>query len=96
MKAVHHDGNSALHRIVWMSVYPQEEIFRLLALETDQINRQSKYGMTPLMLAAHKCSRNAIRVLLELGADPSNVNYAAVGPCTALSILLDKIFWKRI
>ncbi|GFN82712.1 ankyrin [Plakobranchus ocellatus] len=82
--AVDKEGNSALHIMV-MSDEPQEETLRLF---TFQCNQRNKHGMTPLMLAARRCCKKAVRILLELGADPNIVNCNFEQPHTALSILL--------
>ncbi|GFO39900.1 LOW QUALITY PROTEIN: ankyrin repeat protein [Plakobranchus ocellatus] len=88
MVAVDNEGNSALHIMVDMSVYPQEEIVRLFEFQCNQAN---KHGLTPLMLAAQGCHTEAVRILLEIGADPNIVNCKSGQPHTALSIVLDKV-----
>ncbi|GFO16704.1 ankyrin repeat-containing protein [Plakobranchus ocellatus] len=87
MTAVDHSGNSALHLMVEKSDEPQEEIFRLFVFHCNQTN---KHGMTPLMLAAEARHLKAVRILLELGADPNIINFKIRQPYTALSGVLDK------
>ncbi|GFN78173.1 ankyrin repeat domain-containing protein 50 [Plakobranchus ocellatus] len=104
IKAVDNDGKCALHHMIscyhLKSIFcrrmrfhhPQRETLRLLAIDDDQINRQSNDGMTPLMEAAGLEFEEAIRLLLELGADPNIVSYASGKPLTALSIFLESGF----
>ncbi|GFO15769.1 serine/threonine-protein phosphatase 6 regulatory ankyrin repeat subunit b [Plakobranchus ocellatus] len=100
IRAVDNDGKSALHHIIRCYHlkfsfrlirfdHPQRETLRLLAIDNDQINRQSNDGMTPLMEAAGLEFEEAMRFLLELGADPNIVSYASGKPLTALSVLLE-------
>ncbi|GFN91155.1 ankyrin repeat protein [Plakobranchus ocellatus] len=84
MAAVDCLGNSAMHIMV-TSDEPQEETLRLFEFQCNKIN---KHGMTPLMLAAQICCENAVRILLELGADPNIVNCGSGEPHTALSLVL--------
>ncbi|GFN82690.1 ankyrin [Plakobranchus ocellatus] len=79
-------GNSALHIILKQSSEPQEETLRLFA---SMCNHISMERMTPLMLAALRCDTKAVRILLELGADPNIVNCDDEGINTALSYVLD-------
>ncbi|GFN85229.1 hypothetical protein PoB_001173500 [Plakobranchus ocellatus] len=67
---------------------PQEETLRLFAFQCNHINKK---GMTPLMLAAKRCHTKAVRILLDLGADPNSVTYESGEPHTALSYVLKEI-----
>ncbi|GFN85204.1 ankyrin homolog [Plakobranchus ocellatus] len=87
MAAVDEEGNSALHMIVKGFGKLQEETFRHLAFQCNEINI---HGMTPLMLAAQRLHTKAVRILLELGADPNIVNFTMAQPHTALSFVLDR------
>ncbi|GFO42561.1 ankyrin repeat-containing protein [Plakobranchus ocellatus] len=87
MAAVDNKGNSALHIIVNQFHEPQEETFRLFAL---QCNQRNKDGATPLMLAAQMGDTKAVRILLELGADPNIVVCRYGRPETALSFMLNR------
>ncbi|GFN79731.1 ankyrin [Plakobranchus ocellatus] len=86
MAAVDNEGNSALHMMVKASDEPQEETLRLFASQCNQINKK---GMTPLMLAAQRRHTQAVKIFLELGADPNIVTYEFGEPHTALSFMLD-------
>ncbi|GFO06809.1 ankyrin repeat-containing domain [Plakobranchus ocellatus] len=71
MTAVDNNDNSALHILMEQFSEPEEEILRLFA---SQYNQFSRYGMTPLMLAAEKCNAKSVKILLKLGADPKMAN----------------------
>ncbi|GFO49542.1 ankyrin repeat-containing protein [Plakobranchus ocellatus] len=86
MAAVDERGDSALHLIADQLDEPKEETLRSFACQCNLINKK---GMTPLMLAAKRCHRKTIRILLELGADPNTVAYEYGKPKTALSIVFD-------
>ncbi|GFN83391.1 ankyrin homolog [Plakobranchus ocellatus] len=88
MRAVDKYGNSALICFLQEHHDAEEEPLRLLAFDNIEINRQSKDGTTPLMVAARRGLENAVRILLELGADP-NIIAQATKPETALSIVLE-------
>ncbi|GFO50455.1 ankyrin repeat domain protein [Plakobranchus ocellatus] len=89
MAALDDHGSTSLLRVMQRSRPLDGELLRLLAYDKDQVNKQTTDGLTPLMLAARKCDLNAIKILLELGADPNVVNNSSENTCTALSILLD-------
>ncbi|GFO00806.1 ankyrin repeat family protein [Plakobranchus ocellatus] len=83
LTAVDMDGNTALHLMLQPRLTVEEKTLRLLACD-GVINRQTKYEQTPLMLAAENFDYKAIKVLLELGADPNIVNNTS----TPLSFVL--------
>ncbi|GFN99232.1 ankyrin-3 [Plakobranchus ocellatus] len=89
MAVLDNDGSTALLRALQSFRGSEEDTLRLLAYDKDQVNKQSKDGLTPLMLAAKKCDFSAVKILLELGADPNIVNDLSEKTCTALSILLE-------
>ncbi|GFN76983.1 ankyrin repeat protein [Plakobranchus ocellatus] len=88
MRAVDDDGNSALMCFL-QGYHGEEEPLRILAFDNVEINRQSKDGTTPLMVAARRGLKSAVRILLELGADPNNIAQATK-PEIALSLVLDR------
>ncbi|GFN83390.1 ankyrin [Plakobranchus ocellatus] len=88
MRAVDNDGNSALICFL-QGRHEEEEPLRMLAFDNVEINRQSKNGFTPLMEATRKSLNNAVRILLELGADP-NIVAQATEPESVLGIAMDR------
>ncbi|GFO12577.1 ankyrin homolog [Plakobranchus ocellatus] len=100
LTAVDKVGNTFLHLMVQSWQCLNEKTLRLLGCDNlvSVINRQTKYGMTPLMLAAEEQNFKAIKVLLELGADPNIVDNASWETCAALSIVLEngeKVFVNK-
>ncbi|GFO39840.1 ankyrin homolog [Plakobranchus ocellatus] len=95
MTAVDKDGNSPLVRVLLVCSAPQEETLRILAYDKEQLNKKTRDGMTPLMIAAEICNVNVIKILLGLGANPNITNKSSDKTVTALSILLDNIQIKR-
>ncbi|GFO43534.1 ankyrin repeat protein [Plakobranchus ocellatus] len=88
MRAVDNYGNSALMSFL-QGHHEEEETLRILEFDNVEINKQLKNGTTPLMEAARRGLKSAVRILLELGADPNNVAQATKQE-TALSIVLDR------
>ncbi|GFO49541.1 ankyrin repeat domain-containing protein 17 [Plakobranchus ocellatus] len=90
MAAVDKKSDFALHIMVNTFDYRHEETLRLFSLQCNLTNRQ---GMTPLMIAVQRrpCINEAVRILLELGADPNIVNGKSGQTHTALSIVLHEV-----
>jgi ankyrin repeat protein len=63
------------------------EMMRLLIENDAYIDSESENGTTPLMMAAFSKSPLAVKLLLEVGADPTLVNH---GNASALDIALSK------
>ncbi|KAK3757892.1 hypothetical protein RRG08_048487 [Elysia crispata] len=93
MKAIDNGGKNAVFQTYKRGyLYDgHHEILQLVASDKDQVNIQMPDGMTPLILAARKHDNKAIKILLEAGADPHKKNNNQE---TALSILLDRYFYK--
>lgn len=85
LNAKDNDGFTALHWAAWSGM-PQSTIL-LVSQGGLDLNAQEKAGYTPLMLAALRGNAAAVRLLLELGADPALKN--AEGK-TALDIATEK------
>ncbi|GFO40271.1 hypothetical protein PoB_006677600 [Plakobranchus ocellatus] len=85
--------NIALSLLLQRYRLPTEKTLRLLTQNKDVIDKQERDGQTPFMLAAQTvdidANIDAIKILLELGADPNIVDKTRGEPCTALSIVLD-------
>ena len=79
------DGFTALHWAAWSGM-PQSTIL-LVSRGGLDLNAQENSGYTPLMLAALRGNAAAVRLLLELGADPTLKNAAGQ---TALDIATEK------
>lgn len=85
LDAKDNDGFTALHWAAWSGM-PQSTILLVSEGGLD-LNAQENSGYTPLMLAALRGNAAAVRLLLELGADPAVKN--AEGQ-TALDIATEK------
>ncbi|MCQ2365150.1 MAG: ankyrin repeat domain-containing protein [Akkermansia sp.] len=85
LNAKDNDGFTALHWAAWSGM-PQSTILLVSEGGLD-LNAQENSGYTPLMLAALRGNAAAVRLLLELGADPAVKN--ADGQ-TALDIATEK------
>lgn len=71
---VNKTGWTALHYAASGSTPRQTEIIALLLEEHAYIDAESPNGTTPLMMAAQYGSLDAVRLLLEQGADPTLKN----------------------
>lgn len=85
LNAKDNDGFTALHWAAWSGM-PQSTVLLVSDGGLD-LNAQENSGYTPLMLAALRGNAAAVRLLLELGADPAVKNAAGQ---TALDIATEK------
>ncbi|HEX7968819.1 MAG TPA: ankyrin repeat domain-containing protein, partial [Stellaceae bacterium] len=81
----------ALH---WAAESGQAEIIRALLAAKAPVDAQAKQGITPLMLAAGGTKAEAVKALLEGGADPKKQDFTgrdalgwAAGKPAALRVL---------
>ncbi|GFS16541.1 ankyrin homolog [Elysia marginata] len=84
-KAVDDNGSNGLVLSLMHHHHADEETWRFLSSDKDQVNIRTRDGLTPLIVAAMFSHHKAINILLESGGDPHVCNDEQQ---TALSILL--------
>lgn len=64
------DGDTVIHHAAWSSD-ENTVAFAIAQSSCEHLSARDASGLTPLMVAVHRCSNNVIEALLKAGADPN-------------------------